>query len=126
MPKRTKAFDYSASAFRVPDDAQCKRWVDALTRTGPENVRLILARLPVGVSSVGAISVGTEQTLTVGFAEEWLAWTDGQKAVAEEERQESMRRATFWAALAAGLAALGALVQAGMAIAAYYWPPAVH
>jgi hypothetical protein len=89
------------------DRARQKRWYEALERTGPENVRTRLAQTDAG--SLGAISIGTEQSLTIGFVQEWLAWHDRKKA----EREASFRRRQiFWtacAAIAATVAALSAV-----------------
>ena len=98
-------------------------WVKILERTGPENVRGKLANLDGRIGSGAAIPIGTESAFTVGFAQEWLAWTDQQKAVAEQRRDNAMKWATIWAAVAAGLSALGAIAQAVVAIVAYLKPP---
>jgi hypothetical protein len=37
-------------------------------------------------------------------------------------QHDTMKRATIWAAIAAGASAIGALIQAGMAIFAYLYP----
>jgi hypothetical protein len=74
-----------------------------LERTGPENVRARLAQTDAG--SAGAILIGTDM-ITIGFAQEWLAWHDRRKM----EREADFRdRQSFWtrfAALSAGAAAL--------------------
>jgi hypothetical protein len=88
--------------------AQAERWYNTLERTGVENVRARLSQTDAG--SPGSISIGTEHSVTIGFAQEWLAWHDRQKA----EREASFRSAqifwTRWAALAASLAALAAAI----------------
>ena len=45
-----------------------ERWIAALERTGPENVRARLAQTNAG--SNAGIAIGTEQTITIGFAQE--------------------------------------------------------
>jgi hypothetical protein len=92
-----------------------KNEYEALERTGPENVRAILAQNNVGSGAL--IGVGTE-ALTKGFAQEWLAWHDRQKAEKETAFRSSQIYWTRWAALAATTAAvIGAL---GWAITG--WP----
>jgi hypothetical protein len=81
------------------DLEQRKRWFEALERTGPERVRARLASGNFG--SPAAISISTEQTLTVGFAEEWLAWHDRQKAQRETAFRSNQIYWTRWAAFAA-------------------------
>ena len=62
---------------------------------GPENVRAILAGPYSGVGSRADIAVGAVQ-MTKGFAQEWLAWQDREKA----KRESTFRTAqTFWYAL---------------------------
>jgi hypothetical protein len=49
--------------------------------------------IPDPTGSAGSVSIGTEHSLTVGFAQEWLAWHDRQKA----EREANFRSAQiFW------------------------------
>jgi hypothetical protein len=65
-------------------DPNQKRWYDALLeRTGPENVRARLAQTNAG--SLGSIAIGKEISMTIGFAQEWLAWHDKKKAEREAE-----------------------------------------
>jgi hypothetical protein len=101
-------FLYERSTWAPNDAEKQRRWYDALERTGAENVRARLAQTDAG--SPGSISIGTEQGVTIGFAQEWLAWHDRRKA----EREASFRNAqifwTRWAALAASVAALAAAV----------------
>ena len=100
-------FPYEQCQWGKNDPVQ-KRWYEALERTGPENVRARLAQTDAG--SAGSIAIGTEQSLTIGFAQEWLAWHDRQKA----EREAKFRRRqifwTAWAAIAASVAALAAAI----------------
>jgi hypothetical protein len=100
-------FLYEQSTWSHGDIERSRRWYDVLERTGPENVRARLAQTDAG--SPGSISIGTEQSLTIGFAQEWLAWHDRRKA----EREASFRRRQiFWtacAAIAATVAALSAV-----------------
>ena len=78
-------FPYEQSTWSS-DPEQKRRWYEALERTGPENVRVRLAQ--TGAGSAGSIAIGTEQSLTIGFAQEWLVWHDRQKA----EREAEFRR----------------------------------
>jgi hypothetical protein len=69
-------------------------------------VRAILAQTAAGAP--GSIAIGTEVSLTIGFAQEWPAWHDRQNS----ERETNFRHAqifwTRWAALAASVAGLAA------------------
>jgi hypothetical protein len=71
-------------------------WFDELELTGPQNVRARLAQ--TNASSAGAIGIGAVPVMTIGFAQEWLAWHDRQKAAGEAARHE---RQIFWTRLAA-------------------------
>jgi hypothetical protein len=88
------------------DDATSQQWVEALEKTGAANVRARLAT--TNASSNGAIAIGVVQTMTIGFAQEWLSWKDNQKATADIERHERQIRWTKTAAIAASIAALSA------------------
>jgi len=90
------------------DPERQRRWYEVLERTGPENVRARLAQTDAG--SGGSISIGTEVSLTIGFAQEWLAWHDRQKAEREAKFRGAQIFWTRWAALAASAAALAAAV----------------
>jgi hypothetical protein len=90
------------------DHEKARRWYEVLERTGPENVRARLAQINAG--SAGSVAIGTEVSMTIGFAQEWLAWHDRQKT---EREANFRRRQIFWtacAALAASVAALSAVV----------------
>jgi hypothetical protein len=100
-------FPYQESAWHQNVEAS-ERWLDALERTGPANVRARLAQTDAG--SRGAISIGTIQTMTIGFAQEWLNWKDNQKSEADIERHERQIWWTRAAALAASVAAVSAFV----------------
>jgi hypothetical protein len=97
----TDRFDYENNRWAGDKG---KRWYEELERTGPENVRARLAQTDAG--SLGAFPIGAEPVMTIGFAQEWLAWHDKQKA----ERETSFRRWQLfwsrWTALAASAAAL--------------------
>jgi hypothetical protein len=92
-----------------------KRWLEALELTGTEGVRIWLAQFDCG--SAGSIPIGAELNLVRGFAEEWLAWSDKQKAAREIEFRQSQIFWTRWAALAASAAATSAVV--GWTLTAY-------
>jgi hypothetical protein len=100
--KATK-FPYCDAVFYPNDDAKANVWVAALERTGPENVRARLAQTDAG--SPGAISIGTVQSMTIGFAQEWLAWRDRLKSENEDGFRGRQIFWTRWAALAATIAA---------------------
>jgi hypothetical protein len=103
----TSRFPYEKSEWH---SAESERWLEALERYGTENVRSVLTGAYGGVGSRAAISIGTVMDIPKGFAQEWLAWHDHQKA----EREAAFRIAqvfwTRWAALAASLAALAAAI----------------
>jgi hypothetical protein len=108
-------FPYEKSTWVHHDPERSRRWYEVLERTGPENVRARLAQTDAG--SAGSIAIGTEISLTIGFAQEWLAWHDRRKV----EREAAFRRAqiywTRWAAVAASVAALAAAI--GWALTAW-------
>src|SRR5262245_51477208 len=104
-----RAFPYEQCTWSPHGDPERqRRWYEVLERTGPENVRARLAQSDAG--SGGSISIGTEVSLTIGFAQEWLAWHDRQKAEREAKFRGAQIFWTRWAALAASAAALAAAV----------------
>src|SRR5882757_7764705 len=83
--------------FGPSDQAMAESWVHSLEITGPENVRARLAQHG-GVGPGAAIPIGMVQSMSVGFAEQWLAWHDQQKS----ERESVFRaRQIFWTRFAA-------------------------
>ena len=70
-------FPYEKSTWGQGDEQ--RRWYEALERATPDIVRGQLARLAPHVGSRGSFSVGTENSITVGFAQDWLAWHDSEK-----------------------------------------------
>jgi hypothetical protein len=88
-------FQYENCRWSSGQPDQAKRWFDELELTGPQNVRARLAQVKAG--SGGSIAIGNTD-MTIGFAQEWLAWQDRQKAAAEAARHE---RQIFWTRLAA-------------------------
>jgi hypothetical protein len=85
-----------------------EQWFDELEMIGPQNVRARLAQTDAG--SGGAITIGNIQYLTIGFAQEWLAWHDRRREALEARRHN---REVFWtrfAALAATVAAVAAVI----------------
>jgi len=104
-------FDYSKSEWQSPE---AERWLKALESIGPENVRAILASAYRDIGSRAAVGIGSALDVTKGFAQEWLAWHDAQKA----EREQSFRRQqlllTGWAATAATVAGLAACPWLGL------------
>lgn len=80
---KTDRFPYETSKWAaggLPD--QAKRWSDELETQSPQNVRNRLAQ--TGAGPAGAVTIGTTE-MTVGFAEDWLAWHDRRQA-AEAKR----------------------------------------
>lgn len=96
--KQADRFPYETSPW---NSSHSERWIAALERTGPENVRARLAQ--TGAGSNAGIAIGTEQTITIGFAQEWLAWHDRRKS---EREAEFRRRSVFWTRFAAVAAAV--------------------
>src|SRR5258705_13948826 len=80
-------FQYETSRWTT-GLTQAKLWFDELELNGPLNVSARLAQTDAG--SAGDIKIG-QTKLTIGFAQEWLAWHDHQN----HERQ------IFWTRLAA-------------------------
>ena len=107
----SSAWDYTQSPWH--DEKRSERWLTCLERTGAENVRYRLAQTDAG--SAGAIAIGVEPKVTIGFAQEWLAWKDKCKS----EREDAFRRTqifwTRWAAIVATIIAGGSAVN-------WLWP----
>lgn len=102
----TDRFPYETS--RWGRGGQAKVWFDELEMIGPQNVRARLAQTDAG--SAGAFPIGAVNVMTIGFAQEWLAWHDRRREALEAERH---RRQVFWtrfAALAATVAAASAAI----------------
>jgi len=106
-PMTEKRFPYEQCQWSA-NVAEKRRWYEALERTGVENVRASLAQTDAG--SRGSVSIGIENNLTKGFAQEWLAWHDRQKSEREAEFRGSQIFWTRWAALAASVAALAGAI----------------
>lgn len=75
-------FPYETSRWTPGQADQAKRWSDELEAQSPQNVRNRLAQ--TGAGPAGAVMIGTTE-MTVGFAEDWLAWHDRRQA-AEAKR----------------------------------------
>ncbi|SRR5712692_2112617 len=108
QPMADTRFPYEQSTWAHNDSERQRRWYEALERTGPANVRARLAQTDAG--SAGSISIGTENSITIGFAQEWLAWHDRQGSEREIAFRTNQVFWTRWAALAATLAASAAAV----------------
>ena len=98
-------FPFEQSEWRSDES---ERWLQALDRMGPENVRMILAQFDQ-TGSGGSIGVGSAH-MTKGFAQEWLAWHDQKKTERETTFRASQIYWTRWAALAATLAATAGVI----------------
>lgn len=96
--KTAGRFPYEASRWSAGQPEQAKRWFDELEIIGAQNVRARLTQVDAG--SGGSIPIGSAQ-LTIGFAQEWLAWHDRHREAVEEARH---RRTVFWTRWAAGAA----------------------
>jgi hypothetical protein len=97
-------FDYKNNRWACSNAALARRWYEELERTNPENVR---ASLDQTAGSRGAIRIG-EVSMTIGFARDWLAWHDQQKAV----REAKFRRWQFIASASVLVAAIGLALKA--------------
>jgi len=105
-----RKYPLEKALFGPQDKAMAESWVHALETTGPENVRARLAAA-AGLGPGAAVPIGMVLHMSVGFAEQWLAWHDQQKS----EREATFRsRQIFWtqfaaiaASCAAGAAAIG-------------------
>jgi hypothetical protein len=92
------------AVFGPNDEAMANSWLHSLEMTGPENVRARLAQ-NAGYGPGAAIPIGMTTHMTIGFAEQWLAWHDKQKS----ERESAFRaRQIFWTRFAAVSAATAA------------------
>lgn len=100
---RLERFPYVESRWSH-DAEQKRRWLDALERTGVEAVRIRLVQFDGG--SPGALSIGVEQTMTKGFAEEWLSWKVEQR---ERASDASARTNTIISVVAAGASVVAAV-----------------
>jgi len=81
---KTDRFPYETSRWGGQPD-QAKRWFDELETQSPQNVRNRLAQADAGPA--GTVTIGTTQ-MTIGFAEDWLAWNDRKREVSEEKRHK--------------------------------------
>jgi hypothetical protein len=108
----TTQYPYQQNSWSRENPELQRRWCEVLERTGPENVRARLAQSNAG--SAGSIAIGTEPSLTIGFAQEWLAWHDRQKADREANFRGTQIYWTRWAAFAASVAAFAAAVGWGL------------
>jgi hypothetical protein len=97
-------FDYKNNRWAGGNAAVAHRWYKELERANPENVRASLGQT---AGSRGAIPIG-EVSMTIGFARDWLAWHDQQKAV----REAKFRRWQFIASASVLLAAIGLALKA--------------
>jgi hypothetical protein len=102
-------FPYETSEWASADAVQNRAWYQALERMAPENVRATLAASGHEVGSRAVIHIGA-QAMTKGFAQEWLAWHDAEKAQRENTFRASQVYWTRWAALAATVAALATAI----------------
>lgn len=71
MPE-VKKFCYRDSTWYPNDDEKAEQWLNSLEKTGAANVRIRLGT--TSASSNGALAIGAVQTMTIGFAQEWLTW----------------------------------------------------
>jgi hypothetical protein len=96
-------FPFETSQWHPGDLERQRTWYEALERTGTGSVRIRLQQIEG--SSNASMSVGGVQSMTKGFAEEWLAWHDQRKDEREREFRRNQIFWTRWAAFAATVAA---------------------
>jgi hypothetical protein len=84
---------YETCRWSAGQPDQAKRWFDDLELTGPQNVRARLAQSDAG--SGARFAIGTVQ-MTIGLAQEWLAWHDRRKEAAETARHDRQYFGTAW------------------------------
>jgi hypothetical protein len=104
-------FPYEQSEWHC---GESERWLQALERYGPENVRAVLYGLYKDTSSRADVAIGTTQ-VTKGFAQEWLAWHDRQKSNQDTKFRTDQIYWTRRGALSATAAAIAASVAAAAA-----------
>lgn len=63
----------------------------------PVDVRALLAQSGAGPG--GSVAIGTEVSMTRGFAEEWLAWHDRRKAERKDSFRHTQVRWLRWAVI---------------------------
>ncbi|MGD5012150.1 hypothetical protein QT829_22495, partial [Xanthomonas citri pv. citri] len=102
MSKDEPKFPFRDCTWHQNDETS-EAWLDALEKTGAANVRARLALQ--ATSSNAAVPIGRIPVMTMGFAQEWLAWKDKLKSDADIERHERQIRWTRRAAIAASIAA---------------------
>jgi hypothetical protein len=105
---KTDRFPYETCRWGGNQPDQAKRWFDELEAQGPQNVRARLAQTDAG--SAGAIAIGSITYLTIGFAQQWLAWHDRRRDASEAHRHNRQVFWTAFAALAATVAAVAAVI----------------
>jgi hypothetical protein len=99
-------FPYERSAWA--SERQARRWYEACERQGVEPVRdQVRAAIARGAGPPGAIPISIEQSVTIGFCQEWLDWHDRRKAKREDVHR---RRQLFWTALGVGVPVILAIV----------------
>lgn len=91
---KTDRVPYETSRWSAGQPEQAKRCLDEL-EMGPQNVRARLGQTDTGSSD--AFSIGSIR-MTIGFAQEWLAWHDRRRETLEASRHN---RQVFWTRFAA-------------------------
>ncbi|RTE88235.1 MULTISPECIES: hypothetical protein [Bradyrhizobium] len=80
---KSDRFPYEASRWSPAQPDQAKRWFEELETQSPLNVRNRLTQTDAGPA--GAVTIGTTE-MTIGFAEDWLAWHDRKREASEDKR----------------------------------------
>jgi hypothetical protein len=75
-------FPYEESRWSPGQPDQARRWFEELETQSPLTVRNRLAQTDAGPA--GVVTIGTTQ-MTIGFAEDWLAWHDRTRQAMEDK-----------------------------------------
>jgi hypothetical protein len=78
----TNRLPYEKSRWTPAQPDQAKQWSEELETQSPLNVRNRVGQTDAGPD--GAVTIGTTQ-MTIGFAEDWLAWHDRQRETSESK-----------------------------------------
>jgi hypothetical protein len=95
---------------RWGSEEERKRWLAELERIGTEGVRARVFHTKDAGSGGSIKGVGTELSITKGFAEEWLQWKANRRERREGDARNRQIFWTRWAAIAATVAATAAAV----------------
>ncbi|MCK1618037.1 hypothetical protein IVA96_15570 [Bradyrhizobium sp. 159] len=87
-------FPYEASRWSPAQPDEARRWFEELETQSPLNVRNRLTQTDAGPA--GTVTIGTTQ-MTIGFAEDWLAWHDRRREASEGKPKKHWLDWAGWA-----------------------------